>query len=265
MFADALSALEQRIKIYNEKHEAAISAVGLSLPKTQKEYTKTTTTLLLSNKKRALLDYCFRVRKAALKFPDADDSYGSLSEMNGFYIVTQLKILGRLTEAVKEGEDYIRKYPSSPYYDQIEMQVRQAVKTSQDQQEQTAKIEATIEEIDNNKSVSPETIIFQKAEAWVQGKFWRNALSLFLKLDFYNPGVSAKGGIKHIPGDVILNEAFSAANALLVDDSQKEDPVIDTDREIALRLATILDEAYPTSTYRSGIHAMITSMAQIYQ
>lgn len=105
LFKEVIDSLDQRLIALDKRHAAALANVGAALPKNLNDYMKTTTALISSNKVKELLDYCLKVSNAKLKFSAEDTSYGTVEELNGWYILMQLRTLKRFSEVVNAGKN----------------------------------------------------------------------------------------------------------------------------------------------------------------
>ena len=235
----ALSALEARMRAYDAERARALDA-ETGPPADYNAYMKATMGLVSAFKMAALLEYCMLARASPPAAPPG--SLMSVGELNDYYMIYALQGLKRLPDTIKEGEDFLRRYPTSVYYAAVRGFVRQAADSLREREPKVKRALAAIAELKKNSpGLTTATVAFREAAIWSGEQLWREALDAYMRLDLENPRVES------MPGDLVVYMAFMAAYGI-------------PDREAATRILEGMERDWPDSQYLSTLRGILDYM-----
>jgi TolB-like protein len=244
LFKDELEDVENRLEDYDETREKLL-AEKRNEPVTYQSFIQMSGVYASSMNYSKLLDYCREHRNFPPKSPSG--SMIQSAEMIDYYIVLSLHFLNQLEGTIKEGEYFIKNYPTSMYYNSVKNFVTKAINELKIIDEKVKRAEnKTREYFDRISSASPdqsEMLYYQIASVYYSETLYEKALDFYLKINV------KRLEMQQIPGDLILFNIFMCHYSLLQKDEAKE-------------VIRFCEEHYSKSDYLSGMREMLTIMPE---
>lgn len=242
---DELDKVKERIKLYDTLRRDAFAEQN----KGQVDWPVFYQTIMgygTSMQLNALLEYCERFEADP---PQAPPGYlFSGPEILHYYKHYALHFLNRLEDAVAVGEEFLKLYPTSMYYQSVKVYLTQDVNTLKEKQKVTIQGDPTIaeylKEIEKARTESKKQYYYYLIASQLSGKqLYREALDYLQKIDIKTIEK------EYITGDMILYALFMCYYGL-----QQRQPALDVYEK--------MEKSYPDSGFLSAMDSMLVFIGE---
>jgi hypothetical protein len=169
------------------------------------------------------------------------------SEMIDYYIVLSLQSLNQLEGTIKEGEYFIKNYPTSMYYSSVKNFVSKAINELKGYEVRVKRAEnETRKYLEQLSSASPdqtEMLYYQIASIYYSETLYKKALNFYKKINI------KELEMQQISGDLILFNIFMCHYVLRQKDEEEE-------------VIQFCEEHYSASDYLSNMREMLLIMPE---
>jgi TolB-like protein len=236
VFRKALADLEKRIVQYDKAREEAIRNEE-ERPLTWNQFMKLSTAYSVSMQQTKLYNLCIRLRKNPPAVPE--DYIIDASELIDYNIISALQSLKKFPETISEGETFLKKHPSSLYYQNVKVFMRIASDGLREAEANRKTITASIAAIEReNANLGESFVNYRKGLEYYTKKFYPEAVSCFRKVKFSDIGKTGT------TGDAILFYIFQCQAGI-------------PDRTAAEKTLRTTETLFPDSQYLSGMKSQI--------
>ncbi len=239
-----LSAIEKRLAEYDKKRKEML-AQKQAEPGTWQSFHQITASYFSSMQYTKLLEYCESIRDNPPKVPEG--SITKTAETLDYYIVLAHYFKKHWSETVKEGENFVKNYPTSMYYRSVKTYLNQAINELKNRDTRLKKADTKakkfITQLASARPFQRSMIYFQIAALYLSEKIYIKALEYYKKV---NVKVLEENGIT---GDNILLNIFICYYYI-------------QDKPEAQKIAKTVETFYPESSSLTTIQNMLVTFPE---
>lgn len=233
----SIAALEKRLKAYDKKREDLLKQES-GQPITWQSFTRTTVGYVTAARYTDLYNYCMKLRSNPPA--DMDGALVTTAEMIDYYIVFALQGLKKLPEAIREGEYFLKQYPTSMYYQSVKSYVTQSADTIVAYNKNMKEVENIRLELEKKyKTDNSNNLNYYIAQEYFRRQLYKEALPYWKKID-----LKQLDNLGETPDNILYYMFQCYYN---IPDKKNGDKILRT-----------IEAFYPDSSYISGIKVQMS-------